>query len=56
MPRSDLNEDETQTLIDEATQSYPDSDFIPSVEEWFHDMGFITEAQEEALSKIIEQG
>ena len=55
MPRSELTEDQTESLIDEAREAFPDSDFVASVREWFDDNGFITEAQEQGLNNTIEK-
>jgi len=52
--KSELTEDETEALLQEADDQYPDSDFVASVQDWFMDKGFITEAQEAALNKIAE--
>lgn len=50
--KSELTPEETLSLITDAEDEFPDSDFVASVKEWFDDKGFITEAQEEALNKI----
>ncbi len=53
--KSELTENETEDLIRRAEDAYPESDFVASVEEWFLEHGFITEAQEEALNKIADR-
>ncbi len=50
--KSELTHDEIETLLDEAADEFPDSDFVASVRDFFEERDFITEAQEEALNKI----
>lgn len=54
--KSELTAKETKSLLQSAEDAFPDSDFVFSVWEWFEDHGFITEAQEEALNNIVENG
>ena len=54
MAKSELTPRETEALIREAEDAFPDSDFVASVDEWFSEKGFITENQEAALNKIAE--
>ena len=56
MPKSELTDRETDSLLAEADEAYPDSDFVSSVQEWYEEHGFITEAQEDALNNIINRG
>jgi hypothetical protein len=53
--RSDLTTEETDQLLDDADEAWPDSDFVASVREWFEDKGFITDGQETALNNIINR-
>jgi hypothetical protein len=55
MPRSELTTEQTEALIDEAREAFPDSDFVDSVADWYGDNGFITEAQEQGLNNTIER-
>ncbi len=52
--KSELTDKEVRSLLDEARAVFPSSDFVASVEDWFTEHGFITEAQEEELNKIAE--
>jgi len=53
--KSTLTPDQTARLLDEAAEAYPESEFVPSVEEWYEEHGFITENQEAALNSIIRK-
>lgn len=53
--KSELTDNEIESMIDEAEDAWPDSDFVASVREWYEEHGFITEAQEGALDRIIER-
>lgn len=52
--KAELTKDEVESLLSEAEDSFPTSDFVASVREWFEDKGFITEAQEATLQKIAD--
>jgi hypothetical protein len=52
--KSELTDKETRDLLQRAEDEYPDSDFVFSVNEWFLEHGFITDAQEDALNKIAD--
>jgi ribosomal protein S25 len=41
-----------EDLLERAEEAYPESDFVPSVREWYEEKGFITQAQQEALERI----
>ena len=53
--KSELTKQETEALLDEAEDAYPDSDFVQSVRDWFDEHGFITDGQESALNNTIER-
>ena len=53
--KSELMSDEIETLLDEAEDACPDSDFVQSVRDWFDEKGFITDGQESALINVIEE-
>jgi hypothetical protein len=53
--KSSLTPDEIESLLNEAEDAFPDSDFVSSVREWFEDHDFITDNQETALNNIIER-
>ncbi len=52
--KTELSDDEIISLLAEASDAFPDSDFVESVGEWYEEHGFITEAQEDALNNIVE--
>ena len=52
--KSELTKQETEALLDEAEDAFPDSDFVQSVRDWFDEHGFITDNQESALNNVIE--
>ena len=54
MARSELTARETEELLDDAESAFPDSDFVSSVRGWFDDHGWITDAQEAALNKVVD--
>ena len=54
--KSSLTKERTDDLLGEAEESFPDSDFVSSVSDWFDKHGFITDKQESALERIIERG
>jgi len=54
--KSKLDNEETQDLLQDAEDAFPDSDFVASVQAWFDEHGFITDAQEDALNNIIMHG
>jgi len=54
--KSVLTTREIDELLGEAEESFPDSNFVPSVSDWFDKHGFITDKQESALERIIERG
>ena len=53
--RSELTSGQTESLISEAEDAFPDSDFVSSVSEWFEEHGFITDNQEAALNNVIDK-
>ena len=53
--KSELTKDEIENLLAEADDAFPESDFVPSVQEWYEEHGFITENQESALNNIINK-
>ncbi len=53
--KSSLTPDEIDSLINEAEDLFPDSDFVASVREWFENHDFITDKQEDALNNIIDR-
>lgn len=46
---------EAEDLLVDAERSFPSSDFVASVWDWFDENGFITDAQAEALRKIADR-
>lgn len=55
MARSELTLVETENLLSEAEDAWPDGDFVSSVREWFEEHDFITDNQEDALRNIVEK-
>ena len=53
--KCDLTGDEIETLLDEAENAFPESDFVASVRSFYEERDFITERQEEALRNIAER-
>jgi len=54
--KSVLTTREIDELLAETEESFPESDFVTSVSNWFDKHGFITDKQERALERIIERG
>lgn len=58
IPQSDnegLTESETEALLSEAEDAFPESDYAASVQEWYLEHQYLTEAQKDALNNIIEK-
>jgi hypothetical protein len=53
--KSEMTNDEIEDLLQRAHDSFPGSDFVASVEDWYLEHDFITEGQEEALNKIADR-
>jgi hypothetical protein len=54
IPRGAIAGAEAETLLQEAEEAFPSSEFVASLWDWFDEKGFLTEAQAEGLRGIID--
>jgi hypothetical protein len=53
--RHDVEGSDAEELPEAAESSFPESDFVGSVWDWFDEHGFVTEKQAEALRRIADR-